>query len=215
MITEKQRHWAQVSATAAFISAIVITVAFVTVVDAKHGFWRDMPNHSHQAIQDAFESADYQAYVEATTALDNQKALDNRVMLTEEAFNHRVARMTLKREIHETFVDDDYEAYQQLTDGSMRQLSEAAFEKKATMIGIKGTIQDAIHNRDYDTFTAKRDELQALFSSDPLHESDRQREAISEEEFNALADKRSQFSDMTFFGQIYHHRKGSCHKKGW
>ena len=133
------------------------------------------------------ENADYDAYVKAVTEVDGQG------ILTEEEFARHAEEIARKQQIHETIIANDYNAYRQLTDGSIRQLSEVDFHKKAQKIALMHEIKTAIENRDYDAFRAKKQELKDLLSDDMRHGHDYNLlEETTEEAFNALADKVEQ-----------------------
>ncbi|MDE0243260.1 MAG: hypothetical protein OYG31_00910 [Candidatus Kaiserbacteria bacterium] len=131
---------------------------------------------------------------------------------TEEESLYLAERAERIEQIRNTFAENDYETYLELTDGSMHQLSEAAFMKKARFLALKDDVRDALQNRDYDTFVAKNTELRELLSDTHRHLRHEKR-LITEEEFNALADKSAGMSESDFFRRGYHSSSWHIGKK--
>ena len=181
---------------AGVVLLLAVSVLFVTGLDAESEgrFKRSMhSSETKDAIHTAFEDGDYDAYVTAITEKHEQ------LVLTENEFASRVEKMVKKQQIHDAFVAADHETYLTLTDGSIHQLSEAAFYKKSKMLALKEAIRTALKDRNYDSFIQKRQDLKDLLGDEHMDDS----EEVTEERFNMLADRSGQYDAGGFSGEKY------------
>lgn len=171
--------------------AFVASMLFVLGLDAESGSRSKRGTRSLEtsnAIHTAFEDNDYDAYVAAVTAKHRQS------ILTKEEFDSHVQKIAEKQKIQDAFADADYQTYLELTDGSIYQLSEAAFTKKSKMFALKEEIQTALTDRDYDSFTKKRQELKDLLGDEYVsHGHYDGSDEITEDQFNVFADKHETY----------------------
>ena len=191
------------------VLVLVIAALFVSGVfaEGKHHFGQNgHDDEMEEVIHAAFENGDYTTYMTASTEKHRQS------LMTEEEFDRRVAMLEKKRQISDAFADDDYDAYRQVTDGSIRQLSEMAFYKKSSMLTLKEELKAAIQNRDFDLFTQKQSELEDLLADEYMRHG-RDKEAMTEEQFNALADRTEDRGDGRFAGyKRGGHGMSSCNR---
>ncbi len=186
------------------LGAIVFSTLFVANIfaDEKGRFERGAYNNEvKEAIYKAFNENDHEAYVEAVSTFEGKR------VLTEEQFDAQMEKIVRRKSISETFEDNDYQRYLNLTEESSRQLSQDAFEKKVQYVSIKNELKEALENRDYDTFLAKKEELKEL-KGDRVNRKDKE---ITEEKFNELADK-VEAGDKLFKKWDRGHKEGKLRK---
>lgn len=189
------------------ISTLLVSGAFA---ESRSFFKRGAHSAETQsAIHAAFESGDYDAYVTAVNEMHK------RSVMTEEEFDRHTARMKKKQQIHAAFIAGDHDAYLQLTNGSIHQLSEAAFRKKAQMLTLKEAMKTAVKNRDYATFTEKQQALKTLLGDEYMGHRHGGEGVMTEEQFNALADKAERYGDDDFTGHRGHKYGKREHSKRW
>ncbi len=211
-LKNRQLLYAGIGVTLAF----VVSMLFVLTLYAENEVHSKRSMHSSEtksAIHTAFEDNDYDAYVMAVTEKNKQS------ILTEEEFNSHVQKIAKKQQIRDALTADDYDAYLKLTDGSMHQLSEAAFTKKSKMLALKEEIKTALEGRDYTSFTQKKQALQELLGDEYVsHKGHGDSEEITEERFGMLADRAEQHGTEGFAGkkqQGYHNKCGHSSYHSW
>ena len=187
-------HW--VCAGIGISIALVVSVLFAAGALAEgRGFFKrgaESPE-TQRAIHAAFDNADYGAYV---AAMDEAH---RRSVLTEEAFDAHAERIARKRQINDAFTAGDYSAYLVLTEGSIRQLTEPAFRKKATMLELKAAMRAAMADRDFAAFTEKKQALRDLLGDEFMDRG--HGKEMTEERFNRIADRIEEHGDLHAHGR--------------
>ncbi|MCY4577316.1 MAG: hypothetical protein OXB96_02730 [Candidatus Kaiserbacteria bacterium] len=182
--------------TALLIAVLVSIYAVSVFAERGHHGHGGVSEETKSAIHKAFESADYNAY---TAAMDQKH---EETVLTQDEFAEQAKKIAKKKQISDTFSANDYEAYKTLTEGSMHQLSESAFTKKAQMIAIKQAIKQAAEDKDFTAFTGKVQELKTLLGDEYKSRYD----DMTQEEFNTRATKIASTDDRGFNW----HGHGAC-----
>ena len=213
-LKNKQLLYAGIGVTLAF--AVSMLFVLNLYAESENHFKRSAySSETKNAIYTAFENSDYDAYAMAVTEKNKQ------FILTEEEFNSHVQKIAKKQQIRDALTADDYDVYLQLTDGSIHQLSEAAFHKKSKMLALKEEIKTALEGRDYTSFTQKKQALKELLGDEHVsHKRYGESEEMTEEQFNMLADRAEQYG--TEYGDFagkkqrgYHNKHGKSPHHSW
>lgn len=102
------------------------------------------------------EGTKYEQYLQIITGLSKAFAM------SEEEFNQYMAMIEFKKKVREAIVAGDYDEYVAMTEGSVKQLSEAAFLKKSQVLTLKEAIREAKEQNDTTAVEARESELKAL-----------------------------------------------------
>ena len=184
-------------------TALILTSFILPAVHAGSAWRGDKCSVESKAdISNAFEVGDYNAYVKAFEEIGREP-------ISEEEFNSHIEKIENKKAVHQAIIDNNYDEYLTLTEGSIRQMSESAFAKKVEKIGIHENLRTALKDRDFVAFVTAKEELKTLIGDRKFRKGgDRDREELTEEKFNKLADRFEEYGDSKLF-----HKRGFHSKK--